>query len=167
MPVANLANIVIQHKNSHLGKDDLDMSATHRDVMKRHAPKCMCKSTRGRKMDILLSNRVYFRQFKTGAWAELRKVLGWACRNCDNAELHCRTASIYNTATKESQIEIKKNEGVVIRRGYAEDILYEDIGLVPDELKHLIPDGWTEGFGRLLPNPELAEHQTKGEADNE
>lgn len=144
-------NTIAQHENSNLGTDDPDMSAISRKMLKGITPKCMCKSKRGRKMHAILSHKVYFRQFLTGVWIEMNQILGWECPNCYKREGHYRIALISRDGD-DPEPEVRTNEGLVINRGRAEDIMYEQIYLVPNELTHLIPDDWTEGFGRLLPN---------------
>jgi len=146
--------LVIQHENSSLGTDDLNMSAINPKMLKAITPKCMCKSKRGRKMHAILSHKLYFRQFLTGTWVQMNKILGWECLNCHERKEHSRIALIRKDGA-EAVAKRVTNEGLVINRGRAEHIMYEDIGLVPNELKHLIPDDWTEGFGKLLPNPDL------------
>ncbi|MBF84140.1 MAG: hypothetical protein CL489_06635 [Acidobacteria bacterium] len=151
----NLDNI-IQHEDSSLGIEDITMSAISRKMLKTITPKCMCKSKRGRKMHAILSHNLYFRQFLSGTWIQMNKILGWECLNCYERNEHSRIALIRRGGGT-AKPELRTNEGLVINRGRAENIMYEDIGLVPDELKHLIPDDWTEGFGKLLPNPDLPE----------
>ena len=146
----------IQHEDASLGTTDLNMSAISRKMMKSIQPKCMCKSKRGRKMHAILSLKLYFRQFLSGTWIQMNKILGWECLNCHERKEHSRIALI-SRGGGTAKPELRTNEGLVINRGRAEDIMYENIGLVPDELKHLIPDDWTEGFGKLLPNPDLSE----------
>ena len=135
---------------------DPTMNPVHRDVLKSHTPKCMCKSTRGRKMEMILEQRVCFRQFLTGVWIQMKRVVGWQCFNCHEFQGHSRIALISRHGHA-GEPELRTNEGLVINRGRAENIMYEDISLVPDELKHLIPDDWKYGFGQLLPNPDLPE----------
>ena len=107
-------------------------------------------------MKMILEQRVCFRQFLTGVWIEMKRIVGWQCINCYKFQEHSRIALI-SRGGGDPEPEVRTNEGLILNRGRAENIMYEDIGLVPDELKHLIPDDWTEGFGRLLPNPDLPE----------
>ncbi len=107
-----------------------DPSITCVDRRTLVAPKCKCKSTRGRKMKLLLSPETYFRQFiATGSWVQIRRVQGWLCTNCGRIEEHGWG-----------------RVGVVAARGRVTDMLYENASLVPDELAHLIPEDADEWF---------------------
>ena len=168
-------------QNSSLGPDDPEMSVISDTKLYEVTPKCMCKSKRGRRMNAILEFRypnqhnhclspkkVYFRQFaKTGAWIQMNKIVGWECHNCYRQQEHSRIASIVNGETGETRTEERTNEGVVVNRGRVEDIQYENIDLVPDELSHLIPDEWkirvanaepgVSVWGHLMPHPVMEE----------
>jgi len=171
-----MTEMIDQTVSSTLGPDDPEMSAISMQMLKFVTPKCMCKSKRGRKMNVILEFRypnqhnncfsplkVYFRQFaSTGAWIEMNKILGWQCPNCHERKEHSRIALI-SRGGDDAVPEVKTNEGLVVNRGRVEEMWYEHIGLVPYQLKHLIPDEWWEraksrdyredGGGYLLPMP--------------
>ncbi len=108
-----------------------DTSITCIDRRSLVAPKCMCKSTRGRKMKLILSPETYFRQFiATGSWVQHRRIEGWFCTNCGRVEEHQGWGRM----------------GIVVERGRVTDILYENESLVPNELAHLIPEDADEWF---------------------
>ena len=160
---------------ANLQDDDPEMSPINRKLLHEVTPKCMCKSKRGRRMNVILEFRypnqhnncfsplkVYFRQFaSTGAWIEMNKILGWQCPNCYKEQDHHRIASIVNAVTGETRTEERTNEGIVISRGKVEDIWYAHIALVPQQLSHLISNEWktrsrhaeerVDGGGHLLP----------------